>query len=214
MQTPEQNGLRQESRQRISIIRRRKELVELVCDIAFQADQQSVTIRTIPLPLSEGAQNRGTIKRLTESWHRLKSASAASEDTLYDLLAVLIDTIPDLSSEVAPPLLPAEWGKEVKPARAAHAHPRAYRGTKHQPPKMPISRTLDLRPYLCDPGSIDKILSPLRRWMPHAKRRLERAGYASTAVESLERELSAPRKLPSGQQKRHWSLPQRFVECV
>ncbi len=214
MQTLNQTGLPAESRQLISIIRRRNELVSRVCDIAFQADQQSVAIRTAPFPFPGGAPNRGTIKRLTESWHRLKSANAANEDTLYDLLVVLIDTIPDLSSEVGPPLLPAEWGKEVKPAPATQAHPRAYRGTKYQPPKTPISRTLDLRPYLSDPGSIDKILSPLRRWMPQAKRRLERAGYANAVVESLERELSAPRKLPSGQQKRHWSLPQRFVESV
>jgi hypothetical protein len=214
MPTREQFRLPQESRQLFSIIRRRKELVALVCDVTFQADCVRLSIRKAPFPLVASEPNRGAIKRLTESWHRLGSASAASEDTLYDLLVVLMETVPDLSSELGPPLLPAEWGKEANPIRATQAHPRAYRGTKYQPRKVPLRKSLDLRPHLHDPGSIDRILLPLHRWMPQAKHRLERSGYAKAVIESLERELSLPRRGSRAQQKRQWSLPQRFVQCI
>jgi hypothetical protein len=154
MPTKEHFGLPPEPRQLFSIVRRRNELVALGCVVIFQADRAAISITTVPLPLAGNEPNRGAIKRLTESWHRLGSASAASEDTLYDLLVVLIETVPDLSSEPSPPLLPVEWGKEFKPVRATQAHPRAYKGTKYQPRKMPLPKLLDLRPYLHDPGSI------------------------------------------------------------
>jgi hypothetical protein len=158
----------------ISIVRRPSELVALVGATNDIAESGSPAICTIQL--NKVQQSLYEAAPLKEAWQHLAEASTMSENTLYNLLIVLIETVPDLSRESNQPLLPKEWGEEASPVRATQAHPRAYKGTKHRPPKEPTHRTIDMRTYLCDPGSVQKVVSSLWKWMPHVRRRLERSG--------------------------------------
>ena len=212
MQTPQNTSSLAHSQKLISIVRRPSELVAMVGATDPVPEHGPPAIRAIPLnhvhrSLYEGA-------RLLEAWQHLAKASTVNENTLYNLLIVLIETVPDLSRASNQLLLPKEWGEEANPVRATQAHPRAYKGTKRRPPKEPTHRTIDIRTYLCDPGTVQKVVSSLRKWMPCVRRRLERSGYSLTKIETLERELSLPDGTPRIGQRKHWTLPPRFVKYL
>jgi len=196
----------------ISIVRRPSELVALVGATNDIAESGSPAICTIQL--NKVQQSLYEAAPLKEAWQHLAEASTMSENTLYNLLIVLIETVPDLSRESNQPLLPKEWGEEASPVRATQAHPRAYKGTKHRPPKEPTHRTIDMRTYLCDPGSVQKVVSSLWKWMPRVRRRLERSGYSVKKIEALERELSLPDGTSRNGLRKHWALPPRFVRYL
>src|SRR5476649_961405 len=80
-----------------------------------------------PLPQSSRPE-------LWSAWRALASVSSWDETTLGHVLVILRETVPGLD---VPSDLPA-LGPEVHAApeaRATAAHPRAFRGTKHRPPR-------------------------------------------------------------------------------
>jgi hypothetical protein len=171
------------------------------------------TITQVPLsqvnrPLYPGKE------RLSTAWRHLAAAKASDEDTLYHLLVVLIETVPDLKSEERPPALPQNWGEQARKLQATPAHPRAYSGTKYQPPKSSQLGPIDIRPYLCDPSSIQRILVPLSRFLPAVRRRLLRSGYSTLVVEGIEREFPLTTDSSRLRQKKQWALPAAFVQFV
>src|SRR4051812_27183532 len=106
----------------ISIVRRPGELVALISEPNAE-DSKSFEIKSTPLD----AVNRSLFPRkarLQESWQRLANASAAAPDTLYDVLIVAIESVPDLSFATTPPPLPANWGDAPSTPKATSAHPR------------------------------------------------------------------------------------------
>jgi hypothetical protein len=196
----------------ISIVRRPSELVALVGATDSIPENGLLAIREIPL--SEVHRSLYEAARLLEAWQHLAKASTVNENTLYNLLIVLIETVPDLSRESNQLLLPKEWGEEINPVQATQAHPRAYKGTKHGLPKEPTYRKIDIRTYLCEAGTVQKIVSSLWKWMPRVRRRLERSGYSLIKIETLERELYLPDGKPRIGQRKHWTLPPRFVRYL
>jgi hypothetical protein len=139
---------------------------------------------------------------------------AADEDTLYHVLIVAIESVPDFSIETTPPPLPAEWVAGSFTARATSAHPRAYKGTKHQPPKDRSLAPIDIRPYLCDVGSIKALLSPMWRLLPMVQARLKRAGYSSAVLEEIESEFPQAAHARGALNKKYWTLPAHFVKYI
>ena len=100
---------------------------------------------------------------LLRSWEALREVTAWNGDTLANVLHVLTFTVADAAADVrdVPALVVTE---PVPPPRSTAAHPRAYRGTKHKPPKPPRVAPDDLRPHLCVAADEDRILA---RLSPH-----------------------------------------------
>lgn len=97
---------------------------------------------------------------LWTAWRALESVSSWDEKTLDHVLTVLRTTVPCSDT---PPDLPA-LGPEVHAApepRATAAHPRAFRGTKHRPPRPEQPDAVDVRPYLLTRRHTDQLLELL-----------------------------------------------------
>jgi hypothetical protein len=120
---------------------------------------------------------------LLGAWDRLQRVRRWNGAALADLLAIVIDTLPDLRARCdAPPLEPIDLQRRPAP-RPTAAHPRAYRGTKTKPPK-PSSpdEPLDARPHLCVKRNLDALLRHLAPLVPDALERLEKAGRPRPAL--------------------------------
>ena len=186
----------------ISVIRRPRELVVMTVSSTKLVPLAEVTTRTYPAK-----------DQLAESWRYLSSSTAANADTLYHLLVVLLETVPDTSAayRTAPiDPLPAGWNETaVAPVtiRPTAAHPRAYKGTKYQPPKARRLPETDLRPHLSQPRSLLAAIAPLGRFWHTVRPRLEKAGYADAALQTVAEEA---RLAPPGH-RRPWNLPTAFV---
>lgn len=107
----------------------------------------------------------GTRPELWAAWNALASVTAWDAATAGHVLTVLLQTVPagDDAGEI--PAL----GPDVHPApapRATAAHPRAYRGTRHRPPKPPRPEAIDLRRYLLARRHIDQVLRLLSERSP------------------------------------------------
>ncbi len=188
----------------VSIIRRPNELSVLINRRAEAGSFYAVAVapfHCVPravLPAKD---------RLLLSWRYLADVRSADDKTLYHILLVLLETVPDLASDRVAGLLPSEWNSPSASARATQAHPRAFRGTKLRPPKPPRIPGTDIRPHLCNLRFLKALLSPLWRFLPGVRSKLTKAGYAVTAVDQLEKELR-----PSPSRKGPWSLPPQFVQ--
>ena len=212
MQTPQILSTSTQRHQLISIVRRSNELIALVCKTNTGTEEAVPVIQSLPLELVRRSLN--VTNQLAEAWRCLSTAKSSDEKTLYDLLIVLMETVPDLSSTINRQRLPNGWVEEPAPVPATQAHPRAFRGTKFKPPKESQQQQFDIRPYLCDPGSVQKILASLWKWMPRVKPQLERQGYSRASLETLERELISPAKTLRSRQKKHWTFPPRFLQYI
>jgi hypothetical protein len=105
------------------------------------------------------------------SWDYLGRVSVFDARTLFHALYVLTHTLPEGEADVPPLRIEPD-----PPARQpTAAHPRAYRGTKHQPPKVRRGAPVDLRPHLCVAGNVNKLLRYLALWLPDALPLLQRA---------------------------------------
>ena len=84
--------------------------------------------------------------QLVAAWAALGHVSGPAPKTLAHLRMVLAETVPGRpypDAYPAPTLVPE---RRIKPTAA---HPRAYQGTKHRPPKEKGTMPVDLRPALC-----------------------------------------------------------------
>lgn len=148
----------------------------------------------VPLAQLKSANYPGK-PRLEASWQYLGRARAASADTLYHVLVVLLETVPDTSPDYrTAPIdpLPAGWIEAPVSVRPTAANPRAFKGTRFQPPKARLLPEIDLRPHLCHARTLTAVVSPLRRYMDTVRHRLARAGYSDAALQAVEEELSSP----------------------
>src|SRR5262249_18804023 len=138
----------------ISIVRRPREIVACISEPVPAIEPPALfEIHSIPLDrLKRSLYPRK--EKLQESWRYLARVKSADEDTLYHALLVVMESVPDLSVDTTPPPLPPEWSGAPFSARASSAHPRAYKGTKYQPPKGRRLAPIDVRPYLCHARSI------------------------------------------------------------
>jgi hypothetical protein len=196
----------------ISVVRRPGELVSLISEPSAE-DPKSFEIKSTPLD----AVNRSLFPRkarLQESWRRLANANAADADTLYDVLIVAIESVPDLSPARTPPPLATNWGAVPATPKATSAHPRAFKGTKHQPPKGTRLDPFDVRPHLCHPGSMHALLSPMRKHLPEVQARLEQYGYSRAIVEAIESEFPRAANVRHSGGRAYWTLPVRFVQYI
>jgi len=88
--------------------------------------------------------------QLRSAWEALGHVSGPMDGTHADLRLTLVETVLGRPSpEALPPLAlgPETLKPRVKPTAA---HPRAYQGTKHKPPKGKAALPSDLRPALCE----------------------------------------------------------------
>jgi hypothetical protein len=212
MPTQESKSTPAQRQQLISVLRRPKELIALVCETDLDLEQTLPVLRMVPL--HQVRRSVYATSHIFDAWHGLANASTSDEKTLTDLLTILIETVPDLSSDSNYPQLPAAWGEDATSFRATQAHPRAYRGTKYKPPKKSEPQRIDIRPYLCDLSSVQRILASMWRWMSLVKSQLERRGYSRAMIGALEGEFLAASNVPRGRQKRHWTFPPLFVQCI
>jgi hypothetical protein len=114
--------------------------------------------------------------RLKAAWEGVGRARGATPRTLADVLIVLFDTVADPDDPTAPP--PLHLAPPAPPPRATAAHPRAFRGTIHQPPRDRLPDEVDLRPYLLHRSTLLPLLHEL-------------ALHAEAALALLEGELDA-----------------------
>jgi hypothetical protein len=147
--------------------------------------------------------------RLLESWGRLSEVSATDEQALYDLFVVLLETVPDPSSAKNVSPLPAEWNSVPAHPKATRAHPRAFKGTKFQPPKSSRLPQTDIRPQMCDARSLRTLVSPLWKFVERVRLRLVKAGYTEVALEAITVECgpNATRSVP-------WNLPAQYLQYL
>src|SRR2546421_2913214 len=95
----------------ISIVRRSAEILALVSKPDQQADElRGFKIESCPLD-SIGRSLYPQKESLQKSWRYLANVKAADEATLYHVLTILIESVPDLSIAASPPLLPINWGQ-------------------------------------------------------------------------------------------------------
>lgn len=106
-------------------------------------------------PLSER-----THQPLVAAWRSLAAVARWDATTAANVLVVLRETVPGLEAPGALPALAPAIATPPAP-RATAAHPRAYRGTKHRPPRPPQAAVVDVRPYLVARRHVDEVLGVL-----------------------------------------------------
>ena len=150
---------------------------------ASEANHPPYEIIDAPLP-QPGSLVPGQ-ERLLASWDALAKVKEANAETLYHLLLILLETVPDDSRPegVLPPLHLSK--PQDRAARPTAAHPRAYRGTKYHPPTPTAPSPVDLRPYLCGRRSPTPELIKLTPWWTEAIENLRRSGYDETILTRL-----------------------------
>lgn len=131
-------------------------------------------------------------ERLQSSWQALGAARTPDADTLLHVLLVLLETSvrPDLMPAL-PALTFGEPGAAAAPHKPTAVHPRAYKGTKHQPPRPAPPDVLDLRPYLCDAHNTALILTRLRPFAQAAVKSLRGMGYMPDICARVSNSLEA-----------------------
>ncbi|MCM8538497.1 MAG: hypothetical protein NE334_21310 [Lentisphaeraceae bacterium] len=110
--------------------------------------------------------------RLVGAWERVSKFKSWNAEGLFDVLLVLVETEFYLSPQDQKLALICFSEEPVKP-KASAAHPRGFKGTKFQPPKAASLREVDLRPYLCDRKSLNKILEFLWSYKDEAFKKLK-----------------------------------------
>jgi hypothetical protein len=97
---------------------------------------------------------------LWTAWRALESVNTWDEKTLGHVLVILRETVPGLDTPGDLPALGPEVHASPEP-RATAAHPRAFRGTKHRPPRPQQPDAVDVRPYLLTRRHTDQVLELL-----------------------------------------------------
>ncbi|MCW5821426.1 MAG: hypothetical protein KIT34_01410 [Cyanobacteria bacterium TGS_CYA1] len=106
-------------------------------------------------PLSGGRDNFKN--RLLNAWQDLFQADFADSSTFGLVFLVLKNTFPYAANTASLPNL-VEAAHEPQKPKATAANPRAFKGTKRQPPKQNAKKNIDLRPYLTNMQGIQQII--------------------------------------------------------
>jgi hypothetical protein len=183
----------------IAIVRAGSELQEL--RIAGTRDFTPPTVPKVDAPADEpfgyrssrvalgGSREEGR-RRLQAAWAALGRVIRPDAETLVYLVTVLLGTVPwvvEPSGLSAPDL---GTGAIVEP-RATAAHPRAYRGTKHKPPRERRPDPVDLRPYLDDPAQLRVVLLAFAPAFEAAREGLLASGIREDRIGSLAEAIAA-----------------------
>lgn len=183
----------------IAVVRRASELQEL--SIAVTRGFWPPTIPKADAPADEPFGYRASCsgppgsrrkdrRRLQASWAALGRVTQPDAETLVHLVTVLLGTVAwatGPSGLSVPDLGPAA---AVEP-RATAAHPRAYRGTKHKPPRARRADPLDLRPYLADPAQLRLVLQAFAPAFEGAREGLLASGVREDRIGVLGEAISA-----------------------
>jgi hypothetical protein len=143
-------------------------------------------VETVPL---DGPRPPSDLGRLAQAWGRLADAGAHGDDVLADVLLVLLTTVPSARTEAVPV---SPLGPVAAPFRPTAAHPRAFQGTKCQPPKATSALRGDLRPLLCSTARVRSLLQLLWHSKSEALRRLKKLGFQPAGLARLARHDSPP----------------------
>lgn len=151
----------------ISIVRstaRLETLVHVTRDAEDPEQPWTVEHTCVLRPFDPRAQ-----PELWAAWSALASVTAWDAATADHVLTVLLQTVASGEDAGEVPAL----GPDVHPApvpRATAAHPRAFRGTRHRPPKPPRPEPVDLRQYLLSRRHIDQVIDLLSERSPQVAR--------------------------------------------
>lgn len=128
--------------------------------------------------------------RLLTAWEALGRVTQPDAETLVHLVIVLLGSVP---WTLGPCGLPApELGQSTAaPPRATAAHPRAYRGTKHKPPRERRPEPVDLRPHLDDPAHLRLVLQAFAPAFAAARARLLATGIREDRAGALGEAIAA-----------------------
>jgi hypothetical protein len=191
----------------ISIVRRHTELFALISKRVGGEEGGSEVAWARLAELKESIYPAK--ERLLDSWRRLGAITAVDEQTLYDLFVILLETVPDPSSSENVSPLPVEWNTVPVLPRATRAHPRAFKGTKFQPPKVGRLPQTDVRLHMCDAHSLRTLVSPLWKFLGRVRPRLVKAGYDDAALDAVAVECgpNATRSVP-------WNLPMQYLQYL
>lgn len=91
--------------------------------------------------------------QLWAAWEALGHVASPTDETRAHLRLTLAETV--LGRPSADALSPPTLGPTAQPVKPTAAHPRAYLGTKHKPPKEKTPLPADLRPILCGTQRLD-----------------------------------------------------------
>jgi len=133
-------------------------------------------------PLTAATARDAGLRLLLAAWNRLAHAVPHGADTLADVLHVVVSTVPAASGDIVEPL---RLERSVPRPRATAAHPRAFKGTKRQPPKAARPTPLDLRRHLLAPASRRALLSALWPERAQASHALRKQGLEAYGLERL-----------------------------
>lgn len=111
----------------------------------------------LDLPLVDSRNDRA----LLSAWDALKDVKAPTQELARQVAAILQCTIADprVTARALPDLWPAAALGATR--RPTAAHPRAYNGTKEQPPKHARGESIDLRPFLLSALGVDRLTEAL-----------------------------------------------------
>jgi hypothetical protein len=171
-----------EDRWRLSIVRSRDRLTEVrLRRVVGEGGTGTYVVERGPV---DGC---GTFEAaLAAAWKRLASADREDVTVLADVLFVLLSTVPSAKRVAAPPPLAAQ---PLRIPRATAAHPRAFRGTKHKPPKEVQPALADLRPHLNATPNVRTLLADL--WPARTRARARWQGLGG-APRTFARVVAAP----------------------
>lgn len=101
-------------------------------------------------------------RELLDAWQALGAVREIRPEVLEAVRCVLAYTVLDPEGE-RPTLARLEIAPPPTEHKATAANPRAYQGTKEQPPKPRRPEPRDLRPFLCVRGGQDRLVQLLTR---------------------------------------------------
>ena len=136
----------------------------------------------VPIQDAENGPHK-SLTLLTDSWEILAGKCHLNEQTLFHIIVVLLETVPVFVSHKTSAL---PFTRTPKYYQATAAHPRAYKGTTHKPPKPRKTLLVNIHKHLCHQQTLKKILKTLTPYWPSALVLLEKAGYRTTALKSTD----------------------------
>jgi hypothetical protein len=164
----------------ISVIRSPNDLYLRISQRASN-HEAGTSFETTSIPLAQIKRSVYPAKdQLQESWRYSSEVKAVDAQTLYHVFVVMLETVPNVSSDEIVEPLPTEWDATPVPIRATQANPRAFRGTKYQPPKARRLSQTDIRPHLCDARALKALVSPLWKFLATVRPRLAKVGNPKT----------------------------------
>jgi len=140
------------------------------------------------LPLA-GPRLPAALADVARAWERLAGTGVHGSEVLDDVLLVLLSTVPSAASDGVSTVRIEKGSTSPRPTAA---HPRAFRGTKHKPPKASELVRGDLRPLLCAAAGTRSLLAALWSSRASSFNRLGQLGLDKHDLARLSHYASPP----------------------